>query len=511
MAESKEPDPLVRRRLRPLGAAGGLFALIACGCVGPGAYGLRDTAPSPNTFWVPSETDRPKVRAPASPEVPPELADRRWSLGDVVDLALRNNPATRAAWQDARAAAASYASQRGGYFPTINLNAGLNVRSSSVSGGTPPSGSGAASGGDSTTFGPTVSLSWLLFDFGSRSGSVENARQSLLALNWAQNATIQATVLSAGQAYFQYMTAKATLEARKASLRDAQLNFEAASARHEAGVATIADVLQAKTALSQSQLTVQTVDGIVQTTRGSLAVSMGFPANLPFDIEEMPGEVPLEGITRTVEDLITQALENRPSLLAARAQVLASEAQVKKAQGDALPTLTLNSSGGRTYFDSSGGSSGHSDAYGAGLALNVPLFTGFSQSNNIERAKAQSRAASERQKGLEQQVIFQVYADYYALQTAAQTSRTADDLVTSAEQSVQVALGRYKEGVGTILDLTTAQSALADARARRILARWGWYTSLAQLAHDTGLLDLQGNTPIKPSSAAPRDERSQGK
>jgi len=60
-----------------------------------------------------------------------------------------------------------------------------------------------------------------------------------------------------------------------------------------------------------------------------------------------------------------------------------------------------------------------------------------------------------------------------------------------------VALGRYKAGVGSILDLLTAQSALADARAQWIETRWVWRTALSQLAHDIGVLDVHGESPLR--------------
>jgi outer membrane protein TolC len=53
-----------------------------------------------------------------------------------------------------------------------------------------------------------------------------------------------------------------------------------------------------------------------------------------------------------------------------------------------------------------------------------------------------------------------------------------------------VALGRYKAGVGSILDLLSAQSALEGARAQRVLATSDWFVSLAALARDTGTLTL---------------------
>jgi outer membrane protein TolC len=80
---------------------------------------------------------------------------------------------------------------------------------------------------------------------------------------------------------------------------------------------------------------------------------------------------------------------------------------------------------------------------------------------------------------------------------------TSAELLTSATRSEEVARGRYGEGVGTVLDLLTAQTALADARAQAVLARWSWYASLAQLSRDTGVLGPHGETrlPLTPDPA----------
>jgi outer membrane protein TolC len=115
-------------------------------------------------------------------------------------------------------------------------------------------------------------------------------------------------------------------------------------------------------------------------------------------------------------------------------------------------------------------------------------------------AEADAEAAQSKAAGLAQQVVNQVFTSYYALQTATQRVKTSDVLLASAEQSEQVARGRYTEGVGSILDLLTAQSALADARAQQVQARWVWYTALAQLAHDSGILGLHGEAPLPFSS-----------
>jgi len=78
---------------------------------------------------------------------------------------------------------------------------------------------------------------------------------------------------------------------------------------------------------------------------------------------------------------------------------------------------------------------------------------------------------------------------YQTLATATQTVRTAADLLASAEQSERVAAGRYQAGVGNILDLLNAQSALANARLQRIQAMLDWHVSRAALARAIGTLD----------------------
>ena len=93
---------------------------------------------------------------------------------------------------------------------------------------------------------------------------------------------------------------------------------------------------------------------------------------------------------------------------------------------------------------------------------------------------------------MEQQVIFEVFRSYYALQTATYRAGTADDLLASAQQSADVALGRYKEGVGTLIDRLAAEAALADGRAQQIGSRYTWFLALAQLAHDIGSLGATG-------------------
>jgi len=403
----------------------------------------------------------------------------------VVDLALRNNPATRASWAQARASADILGSVRGQYYPTVNGAATLSRIQSPAT--------ATRSAGTRTEYGPALSLNYLLADFGGRSGSVERARQTLFAANLSHNATLQNTVLQAEAAYFTYMATVALLGAEQSAIAEAKGNLNAAQQRFKVGLATIADVLQAKTALSQEQLNLETTQGNLQAARGGLAAALGLPANLPFDLAPLPAAIPVGMISVSVDSVINAALRNRPDLAAARAQAAAATAQVRVARSAEFPSLTLGSNAARTF---SSPQTFAGPSYSVSLGLAIPLFNGFSRQYDLAAARAQADAISALADQTRQQVVTQVFVSYYALQTAEQRVATADDLLASAQQSVQVAAGRYREGVGSIIDLLTAQTALANARAQQVQSRWQWYTSLAQLARDAGVLGVRGDTPF---------------
>jgi len=412
-------------------------------------------------------------------------------LVDAVDIALRNNPAARVAWADSRAAAARYGSSLGDWFPTINLNGSL-TRAKGGSNYT-----GVQTNSAITTYNAAATLSYLLFDFGGRSALIEESRQSLIAANWTQNAVIRNAVLQVELAFFNYTRAKALLEANRTSLIEAEINMSVAEERHRVGLATSADVLQAKTAFSETQLAFQSTEGQVRIAKAALAVALGYPANIPYEIDAIVPGTPTGELTVTVDRLIDQALVNRPDVQASKALTLQLDARVREMRSKILPSFSIVGSIGRAWLD---GVSGYKDTYGGSLSIQVPLFSGFSSQYDILAAKAGADAARERERGFKQTVTFQVFASHSHFITAGERLKTSEDFFNSAKQSEEVALGRYKEGVGSILDLLSAQRTLATARAEQINARLNWFESLAQLAHDVGILDVNGDNPLIPQN-----------
>ncbi len=459
--------------------AAGSAVLILGGCLTTGSVTKRTSGAPENSWTPPAKAQKPPSGLPEA-QIRPEILEKRMrlSLADLVDIGLSNNPQTRAAWDNARMAAATLGAAKGSYLPLIDISAAADKTQ------------GAFAGGrfivNQTTLNPEATLSLLIFDFGGREFAIQAARRALEAANWAQNSVIQNVILQVESSYYQYLAARALLKAQEANLKSAQANHEAASERHEAGVATIADVLQAKTVVSSVELDMVTTQGLIQSLHGQLADAMGLPASVQFEVaDELPAEIKYDCVSQQVDQCIRDAEARRPDLASARSLVLAAQADIRRARAAFLPTISAGANYGRIYYQDRAISN---KTYSYGLTLDIPLFTGLLHEYQYLQAKLTAESAKDQMIQVERQVDLDVWTSYYGIKTAEQRLKTANDLLESASASYDVALARYKEGVGSILDVLVAQTLLESARVQIVQAKADWFLALVQFTHDTGAL-----------------------
>jgi outer membrane protein len=393
------------------------------------------------------------------------------NLLDVVNLALCNNPQTRVAWASSRVQAAQVGVSKADYLPSAVLSASANHILS-----------GTTTGVDQRDVG--VTLSYLLYDFGSRAANLENARQLLAAASATQDSTVQAVFLAAVQAFYQAQATYAALDAALESERAAKESFAAAEARYNAGSATPADKLQAQTAYSQATLNRITIEGNQKNAQGALANVLGLDANRNVSLATANTMAIPNSFEGDINALIEEARQRRPDLQAAASQVKAAEASANAARAAGRPSISLTASANQI---NSGGITSRGSL--VGINLSVPIFSGYAPTYRVRAAEAQVDVKNGQLEQLRLQVALDVWTAYQHLTTATQSLRTTADLLSSAEQSARVALGRYKAGVGSILDVLNAQSALASARQQRIQSTFDWNINRATLAQAMGSLD----------------------
>jgi len=400
------------------------------------------------------------------------------SLADVTEVALCNNPQTRESYANAKVQAAQLGIAKSAFLPPLTDNFSINENYAN-----PKS---ASRGREYNNLSNNLAASYLLYDFGNRDAALENARQLLNAVSATQSAIVQNLLLAAIKAYYQVQTDIALLAATKESESFNLESFKSAEAKYKAGVSTPADKLQAETAYAQAVLTRVTAEGALKTDYGILANVMGLNANMPLKITAIDNApVNASEIERDINQLIEYARVRRPDLVASEAQVNAAKATIEASRAAAKPTITV----GLSNSFSDGSSLSSSNTSTLGFTLSVPLFAGYAPTYKIRSAEAAAEVKEAQRDQLKLQISLDVWTAFQNLRTAHETIKSADVLVNSAKESARVALGRYKAGVGNIIDTLNAQSALASANQQKIKADLSRNIARAALAQAIGTLD----------------------
>jgi outer membrane protein TolC len=142
-----------------------------------------------------------------------------------------------------------------------------------------------------------------------------------------------------------------------------------------------------------------------------------------------------------------------------------------------------------------------------GVTVTIPVFLGYQTTYRVLSARENAERTSAVRERLRNDISLEVWRAFQDMRSQAQALLTANDLVTSATESYEVALGRYRAGVGTVIDLLTAQTALVQAGFQKIQARLRWNVSRVALARAIGALEpalFSDTAPAGPTPRAPR-------
>jgi outer membrane protein len=443
----------------------------------------RNVSPAPFTPWEPT-APLPPVPAPVTAQQ--QAGEAPLALAELTEFALRNNPRARQAWFAARAAAAGVGIEQADLLPQVSgLLTAQRVRPVSATTGVPAPWQ--------NRYGPSVSLSYILFDF-ARADQIEAAEYRLLAANLNQNRVLQDVVFQVEQAYFRLLGLDLLVRVNELTLANLRTSLDAASRRRESGLATMADVYRAETQVAQADLNLIRSRGELEKARGALASAVGLPVNNTLQVRTLSEAPKVTEITTTLNELLQRARSTRPDLVAAEAQARGARASAQAASRAALPTVEIAGAAGRTFFTDERTPASN---YSIGVNVRIPIFTGFRDRYAYQVAEAQAEQAIATRDTLYRQTELDVWQAYYDVQTAATGIGTTESQVKSAEQTAQATLARYQAGFGSILDLITAQQDEANARVQRIQSYLDWYTALARLQFSSGYNDLLTSTAGK--------------
>ena len=187
---------------------------------------------------------------------------RTYALVDLIDLAEAHNPATRVDWERARAQAGALGVTRSELFPTLASAAVSQTARQQAFFGE------RFYGQETQNFQLEMDLNYTLFDFGARAGRINEAKAQLLAANFAFNDTHRQVIYQVQQSYYRLLNSMGQEDAARSSLSNAQAVQQAAEERLAHGLATLPDVLEARSATAQAEYELQAIVGAEQDCPG---------------------------------------------------------------------------------------------------------------------------------------------------------------------------------------------------------------------------------------------------
>jgi outer membrane protein TolC len=465
-------------------AVAGLLSLA------PMAFGQKAPV-SPDHPWEAPSAWKAGAPSRSTPAFLPDPA-KVYTLAELIDLAEKNNPATRIAWENAKERAADLGVARASLYPTIAALAVAQSARSNIFF------SPSYFRQTTATFSPAVSLDYIVFDFGRRQFEISISKSNLLAADFLFNDTHRQVIFQVMQTYYRLLDTRGLQDAAEANLKNAQTVQDASEARLDHGLATLPDVLEARSATAQADYDLQAAVGAVEIAHGDLATALGVSPTTRFQVESIQDLPVPQDLTETVESSIDRALSERPDLMQQVAALRAAKSEVKAAKTAYLPTLSLDGEAGlaRTYGEQNqapGVYSANQEFWNARLSLTWDVFDGWAREKRIARAKADEKQAKAQVDSIRDEVENQVWAAYSTARTALRQQKAAAALLASATESYNAALQSYNYGVRSQIDVVSAQRVLASARTADVTARTQLLTGIAALAFQTGdLLHAKG-------------------
>jgi outer membrane protein len=386
----------------------------------------------------------------------------RLTLAEAEKLAVKNNPQLSAAVLDAAASFQIPVEYRAAYLPTLQGNA---------TGVVSQQGSRLAAGGLNNPtvynrFATGLSLTQMITDFGRTGNLVDMAKLRADAQNQVAEQVRADILLVTGQTYFAVLRAQAVVEVARQTVEARQLVADQVTALAQSKLRSGLDVSFANVNLADAKLLLVQAENTLKSAQAQLAAVLAVPGDTTFVLAEEP--LP-ELVSGRFDNLIQQALTNRPELKGIHLEQRAAEKFVSAEHALNYPNLGILGTAGIVPT----GQPQIPDRYGAiGFNLNIPIFNGWLFKARESEAELRAQATHQRANDLENQIARNVRVAYLDDETAYERVGLTEQLLKQSQTAFELAQSRYNFGLSSIVELSQAQLILTSAQIALVGAKY---------------------------------------
>jgi outer membrane protein TolC len=423
-----------------------------------------------------------QVQAAPGAQASPSPTGKLLTLEEAVRIGLDNHPRIKSANERVLSQEAILGQQMSAYYPTISLN--NQYRTSYV-------GSASEKATASENFISQALFSMTLYNFGKREGTVQAARETLGAVQQDAATTVQDTALAIKTAYYTYLATQAFVNVAKGTVRNRELLVRQARGFFEMGTRAKIDVARAEANLYNAQAGLITAENAVKIAWVTLRNAMGAPRLPEQPVAEDGPEVELSMDLAGARNI---AYEARTELKSFESQRRASDQLIATARRGHLPDLNFDASYGRRHQSDEIDRNNNrhlntfplQPAWAVGLVLNVPIFDGFRTTQRVEETLHNYYNVKAQEEDRRQLIALEVEQSYLRVVETQERIKANESATTAAKENLDLAQGRYQVGVGSIIEVTDAETLYTEAQINYVRSIYEYKIADAQLARAMG-------------------------
>lgn len=406
----------------------------------------------------------------------------RLTLQDAKTMALANHPQVLGAQNEASYSDQQIIVARAPYFPTIDADLTGSQGNSLAR-----IGAGAlAASRLFNRFGQGVVFSQMVTDLGRTQNLVASSRFQAQSSAQTYQATQYDVLLEVNRAYFSVLHAQAEVKVARETVDARQQVLDQITTLANNKLRSQLDVSFVDVNVAQAKLLLLTAQNDVQVALADLTRAMGSDRqDVTYDLVDEP--LP-QGPPSTPDALVAQALNDRPEIASFRAQRDAAQ-RFFQAESD-LERPSMNVIGAAGFLPIINDSAGHVPAVYEGVALNIdiPVFNGHLFSARRQAARYKLNEADQRLRDTQERIGRDVRAAWANATNAFQRLAVTSQFLQQASLAVDLAKGRYDNGLATIVELTQGQLNVTQAQIENLSAIYDYQIQNAALQYSVGAL-----------------------
>ncbi len=445
---------------------------------------------SGGTCWSaersPDEPAEP-VLHPSSPNVP-QTKGAFLGYEDAIRIGLDRHPLLRRSKETALAAEAVTDQAAARYYPELNayaIQTGGTIRPLSAF-----NVAGAQNKPTSYIESAGFRADQLIYDFGQTAHKLLAERAGQEAAEKDVQTHKATVILRVQQAYIHCLRQKRLIDIAEETVRERGVLRDQIATLYKRELKSKLDLDFISVELRNAEVQLLQAKNELRAAFAELNNAMGVRGSEDYTLEDIPAA---SASLDTLETLMTRAQGDRPELLGTADRITQADEWLRSAQASNLPTVAAQGMYGVIHFSDaplnqySGAHPGQTNLWwGVGAMVSVPIFTGFLIENRVAEARQHKYKVEQKKVDLSNRIALEVIDAYTTLQAAQQQIVVEEKEVASARSALTLAKERYRLGLASIVDVTTATTALLLAEVRLSEARYAMQAGTVAVSYASG-------------------------